>query len=245
VRAVFRFYAELNDFLAPARRARPFVHEFLDTASVKDVIESFGVPHTEVDLILVNGESVDFARTVADGDRVSVYPMFEALDITPLLRLRPAPLRVPRFVLDTHLGRLAGYLRMLGFDTLYGNDAGDAELARLSQEEHRILLTRDRGLLKRSVVTHGSYIRETSARLQLVEVLRRFDLGSAARPFTRCLRCNTELNPVEKEAIAGRLPARTADLYDEFKLCPGCGRVYWKGGHYRRMLALIAESVAG
>lgn len=237
--ARFRFYAELNDFLAPEKRAGVFRHDFLDRASVKDMIESFGVPHTEVDLILANGEPVDFSYVVRDGDLVSVYPMFEALDITPVLRVRPWPLRDPRFVLDTHLGRLAGYLRMMGFDTLYRNDYADEELARISREEHRILLTRDRGLLKRGEVTHGYYVRETAVRPQLVEVLRRFDLLRAARPFRLCLRCNAALEPAPLEQVAGRLPPRAAELYREFLLCPGCGRIYWKGGHYERMRKFI------
>jgi uncharacterized protein with PIN domain len=239
--ARFRFYAELNDFLPPERRARAFTHAFLDLATVKDMIESFGVPHTEVDLILANGESVDFSYIVRDSDSISVYPVFEALDITPLLRVRPEPLRDPRFVLDTHLGRLAGYLRMMGFDAIYRNDYRDDELARISRDEHRILLTRDLGLLKRGMVTHGYYVRETAVRRQLVEVLRRFDLLRAARPFMRCLRCNAVLEPVAKERVAANLPPRTAELYDEFLLCPGCGRVYWKGGHYQRMRAFIAS----
>jgi uncharacterized protein with PIN domain len=237
--ARFRFYAELNDFISPERRARTFTHEFFDLAPVKDLIESFGVPHTEVDLILANGESVDFTYVVRGGDFVSVYPVFEALDITPLLRVRPEPLRDPRFVLDTHLGRLAGYLRMLGFDTLYRNDYRDEDLARISRDEHRILLTRDVGLLKRGMVTHGYYVRETAVRRQLVEVLRRFDLLCAARPFMRCLRCNTLLERVAKELVEDKLPPRTAELYDEFLRCPGCGRIYWKGGHYQRMQAFI------
>lgn len=237
--ACFRFYAELNDFLAPERRAGAFRHEFIDRAAVKDMIESFGVPHTEVDLILANGEPVDFSYVVADGDRISVYPMFEALDISPAPRVRPQPLRDPRFVLDTHLGRLAGYLRMMGFDTLYRNDYRDEELARISREERRILLTRDRGLLKRSAVTHGYCMRETDVRRQLAEVMRRFDLAGAARPFRLCLRCNTVLEPAARERVADRLPPRAAELYDEFLLCPACGRVYWKGGHYRRMRRFI------
>jgi uncharacterized protein len=237
----FRFYAELNDFLAPERRMVEFEHSFIDTATVKDMIESLGAPHTEVDLILVNGESVDFTYVVRDGDRISVYPVFEGLDIAPLVRVRPAPLREPRFVLDTHLGRLAAYLRMMGFDTLYRNCAEDEDLARISHDEHRILLTRDRGLLKRGMVTHGYCVRETAARKQLAEVLRRFDLLRAATPFVRCLRCNRELEPVEKERVRDRLPPRAAELYDEFLLCPGCGRVYWKGGHYRRMRDFIVS----
>lgn len=235
----FRFYAELNDLLPVAKRYVTFTHCFEYPASVKDTIESLGVPHTEVDLILVNGESVDFSYLIQAGDRISVYPVFESIDIAPLVRLRPQPLREPRFVLDTHLGRLARYLRMLGFDTLYRNDYADAELARISAQEHRILLTRDPGLLKRSVVTHGYWIRESDPHRQTREVLARFDLFEAIAPFTRCLRCNALLQPVPKEVILDRLPRMTKEGYDEYHLCPACCRVYWKGTHYRRMQQLI------
>src|SRR5262249_11501077 len=153
----FRFYAELNDFLPPDLRFREFPHSFPEGATVKDRIESLGPPHPEVDLILVNGESVDFSRRLRDGDRVSVYPVFEACASAGLNRLRPEPLRDPRFVLDTHLGKLAGRLRMVGFDTLYRNCYTDEQLARISRDERRILLTRDVGLLKRSAVTHGGF----------------------------------------------------------------------------------------
>ncbi len=241
-RAQFRFYAELNDFLPPERRAIAFTHEFIDAATVKDMVESFGVPHTEVDLILANGGPVDFAYVVGDGDCISVYPVFEALDIAPLARLRPEPLREPRFVLDTHLGRLAGYLRMAGFDALYRNDYGDRELAGISAGERRILLTRDRGLLKRSVVTHGYYVRETAVRKQLVEVLRRFDLFRLAKPFVRCMRCNALLEAARPEEVAARVPPEAARLHEEFLACPRCGRVYWRGGHYRRMRSFL-ESI--
>ncbi|MGH8501124.1 MAG: Mut7-C RNAse domain-containing protein [Gammaproteobacteria bacterium] len=153
--AHFRFYEELNDFLPPGQRKVGFEYAFAGRPAIKDVIEALSVPHTEVDLILMNGESVDFSAPLMDGARVSGYPMFEALDITRVSRVRSRPLRASRFVLDTHLGRLARYLRLLGFDTWYRNDYDDAELARICQSEQRILLTRDRELLKRSVVTHG------------------------------------------------------------------------------------------
>lgn len=233
--AHFRFYAELNDFLPPERRFIEFAYGFLDVATVKDRIESFGVPHTEVDLILVNGQSVDFAYRVQDGDRISVYPVFEAFDIAGLTRLRPEPLRDPRFVLDVHLGRLARYLRMLGFDALYRNRRSDECLAEISLRERRILLTRDVGLLKRGAVTHGYYLRATEPRQQLPEVVNRFDLARLARPFSRCLRCNTPLAQAGKDEVCHRLPEQVALLHDEFQRCPDCGGVYWKGGHYRRM----------
>ena len=246
--ANFRFYSELNDFLAPERRFTEFPYDFLDVATVKDRIESFGVPHTEVDLILANGQPVDFAYRVRDRDRISVYPVFEALDIAGLTRLRPEPLRDPQFVLDVHLGRLAGYLRMLGFDTLYRNHCADECLAQVSRDERRILLTRDVGLLKRGSVTHGYYLRATQPRQQLAEVVRRFDLGRLAKPFSRCLRCNTPLAHADKDQVRRELPAQVALLHDEFLRCPDCGRVYWKGGHYRRMRqwmdAIIQAAVA-
>ena len=239
--ARFRFYAELNDFLPPERRFVEFPYQFLDVATVKDRIESLGVPHTEVDLILVNGQTVDFAYRVQDGDRVSVYPVFEAFDIAGLTRLRPEPLREPRFVLDTHLGRLAAYLRLMGFDTLYQNCWTDEQLAQVSRDQRRILLTRDVGLLKRSAVTHGYFVRQTDPRWQLAEVVKRFELARLRKPFSRCLRCNALLEAVAKEEVRSQLPAGTAALHDEFQRCPGCGRVYWRGGHYRRLRELMAD----
>lgn len=237
--AFFRFYAELNDFLPAEKRQRTFAHCFELSSSVKDMIESLGAPHTEVDLILVNGESVDFSYLVQDGDRVSVYPMFEAIDISPVLRVRPEPLREPRFVLDVHLGQLAVYLRMLGFDTLYRNDYEDAELARISSQEGRTLLTRDRGLLKRNIVTHGYCLRTTQPRQQLVEVLRRFDLLGSITPFLRCLHCNTLLETVDKADISHNLPPKTVQYYNHFRRCPGCGRIYWQGSHFKRMQQFV------
>ena len=240
--AAFRFYAELNDFLPAARRFTEFSHNFLDIATVKDFIESFGVPHTEVDLILVNSAPVDFSYRVQDGDRVSVYPMFEAFDIAGVSRVRPQPLRNPRFILDTHLGRLAAFLRMLGLDCLYRNCYVDEQLASISRDEQRILLTRDVGLLKRGAVTHGYFVRETNPRRQLQEIVCRFDLARLARPFSRCLRCNTLLQEVEKAQVLALLPPRTAEAHDEFRRCPTCSRVYWKGAHYRRMMGLVPAS---
>jgi uncharacterized protein len=208
---------------------------------VKDLIESLGVPHTEVDLILVNGESVDFSRQIHDGDRIAVYPVFEALDIAPVLRLRPEPLRDPKFVLDVHLGKLAAYLRMLGFDTAYTNAASDPALVHISVEEGRILLTRDRGLLKHSAVTHGYWLRETDSRRQAAEAVNRFDLARSARPFTRCMACNALLRPVSRSEAADRVPLRAAEAYSDFQECPSCRRIYWQGTHYQRMRRWVEQ----
>jgi uncharacterized protein with PIN domain len=235
----FRFYEELNDFLPPARRKLTFEQAFTGRPAVKDLIEALGVPHTEVDLILVNGQSVDLSAPVIDGARVSVYPVFESLDITPLVRVRPRPLRISRFVLDVHLGRLTRYLRLLGFDTLYRNDYADPELARISRLERRILLTRDRVLLKRGEITHGYYVRETDPRRQTQEILARFDLYRAARPFRRCLDCNGSVRAVRKEQVFDRLAPDTRRYFDRFWLCDGCQRVYWQGSHHEHMRIMV------
>ncbi|MGH2754656.1 MAG: Mut7-C RNAse domain-containing protein [Actinomycetota bacterium] len=240
-RAYFRFYEELNDFLPEVLRYSTIEQTFEVSPSVKDMIESLGVPHTEIDLIIVNGASVDFTHRVDDGDRVGVYPMFEAIDISPVVRLRPDPLRVPRFSVDANLGRLARYLRLLGFDTRYDPGSSDVELAVSSQEERRLLLTRDVGLLKRRTITHGSFVRAVDPRAQLIEVLARFDLAGIARPFTRCTWCNGDLKPVEKEAVAGRVPAGSLERFDDFRACVSCGRIYWEGSHIERATAFIDE----
>jgi hypothetical protein len=198
------------------------------------------VPHPEVELILVDGAPVDFSYQVQEGDRVSVYPFFESIDTGPLLTVRPSPLQRPRFILDGHLGRLAAYLRMVGFDTLYRNDYTDHTLARISSEEGRILLTRDRGLLKHSIVTYGYWLRQTSPKHQLAEVLRRFDLFDRLSPFTRCLRCNGLLNSIAKDTIAHHLPPRTRKHHDECRICQECGQIFWSGSHVERMNKLIA-----
>lgn len=244
IRVSVRFYAELNDFLPAPRRQVWIEHALDEPHAVKHVIETLGIPHPEVDLILVNGESVDFAHRVQDGDRISVYPVFESFDISPLVRVRPRPLRETRFVLDVHLGTLAGYLRMLGFDTLYRNDAHDADLAETSQQQSRILLTRDRGLLMRNAVSHGYLLRETDPRRQLAELVRRFDLARSFQPFTRCMRCNGLLDPVAKEAIRDRLLPKTRRYYDTFAVCRECGRIYWPGSHYQDMQRRLAGLLA-
>jgi uncharacterized protein with PIN domain len=239
-----RFYEELNDFLPGARRKREFTHRFQGSPSVKDLIESLGVPHTEIDIILINGESVDFAARVNDGDRVSVYPVFESLDVTPLVRLRPKPLRDTRFVLDVHLGRLARNLRLLGFDTLYRNDYTAPRLAAISTKEKRIILTRDRNLLKRSGVTHAHWVRSDDATEQAREVIARFDLGGAVKPFTRCLSCNGPLEPVAKEDVLDRLEPLTRKHYDAFLRCTDCDHVYWRGSHADSLDRLIERIIS-
>jgi len=241
--AFVRFYGELNDFLPPDRRGRMLVHRFDVSPSIKDAIESLGVPHPEIELIVVNHEPVDFSYSLQTGDYVSVYPAFHSIDLGTVPELRPRLDRPPRFVLDVHLGRLAAYLRLFGFDAMYQNHAADPEIARWSADGRRVVLTRDRGLLKRNEVTHGYWVRGTEPRKQLLEILRRFDLPGSVDLFTRCLVCNVPLTRVDKEIIAGRIPGRTAEHFEDFHECPSCGRVFWKGSHYRRMLGLAGRTL--
>lgn len=241
MRTYVRVYAELNDFLPANRRQKRFEREVSGPTSVKDLIEGLGVPHTEVDLVLVNGDSVDFDRRVTNDDHVSAFPVFESIDIGPVTRVRPEPLRELRFVLDGHLGRLAAYLRLAGFDTLYRRDYDDDELAGISSRESRVLLTRDQPLLMRRAITRGYFVRSTAPQRQLREVVGRFDLASAAQPFRRCLRCNTLLRPVSKAEVLDRLPPKTRERYSDFYLCAGCDRVYWRGTHAAALERILAE----
>jgi uncharacterized protein with PIN domain len=232
---VVRVYGPLNDFLPAPRRHVACPHLVEGHPSVKDLIEGLGIPHPEIDLILVNLTSVPFDYKVQQADRIAVFPRFATFDISEVSRVRPQPLDTIRFVADVHLGKLARRLRLLGLDTAYRRDATDAELADTARAERRILLTRDRRLLTRRIVTHGCLLRTTDPHHQVVEVLRRFG-PLDVRPFSRCLRCNTQLHETPKSAVEASLPPRTRTYYDRFLTCSGCGRIYWKGSHWKRLM---------
>jgi uncharacterized protein len=236
-----RVYAELNDFVPPEQRGLSVRRPFRPHQTVKDVIEAFGIPHTEVDLILVNGEPVGFGHRPSPGDRLTAYPVFETIDIGPVNCLRPQPLRDPRFVVDVHLGRLARLLRLVGFDARWAHDLDDRTLAAISDTEHRILLTSDRGLLKRRRVTHGLFVRPGPSVDQVVDVVRRLDLGDRIAPFSRCLRCGGELAAVSKAEVADRLEPLTRRHVDDFHQCRACGHVYWRGSHHDQLSRLVDE----
>jgi uncharacterized protein len=247
IEVTLRVYGPLNDFLPAHRRQAPWERVVDGHPSVKDFIERAGIPHPEIDVILINGLSVGFDEIIRSGDRIAVFPRFVTLDVGSHARVRPRPLEHTRFLADVHLGKLARRLRLAGLDTAYDPGADDAALADLAARQSRILLTRDVGLLMRRSVTHGYFIRETQAQRQLVEVLRRFgplDL----RPFSRCLRCNDFLHEVPKSAVATALLPRTRQHYHHFEMCNGCGSVYWKGSHWKRLKRAIdaaREEAAG
>ncbi|MFC0251737.1 Mut7-C RNAse domain-containing protein [Massilia consociata] len=243
VTATFRFYDGLNEFLPRGRRGRDFTTSCARDATTKHMIEALGVPHTEVELVLVNGESSGFGRLLAQGDRVAVYPAFGTLDVQAVQRLRSWPQGRLRFVADAHLGGLARLLRMAGYDTLYDNHYHDDDIERVAREEGRVLLTRDRDLLKRRTVEFGCYLHALDPAAQLRELFARLGLAPGVQAFTLCLHCNLTLRAVPKEAVLDRLPPMVAATHETFTTCDGCRRVYWKGSHHERMRGLL-EGVA-
>jgi uncharacterized protein with PIN domain len=243
VTATFRFYGELNDFLAPARRQREFRSPCAQAATTKHMIEALGVPHTETELVLVNGAPAMLGQLLRDGDRVTVYPRFAQFDGAALPRLRALPSSPRRFVADAHLGGLARMLRMAGFDTLYDNNIDDDEVEALSVRDDRTVLTRDRELLKRRDIVHGRYVHTLRPADQLVEVFDRLGLVGSAAPFTLCLHCNAPLRTVDKALVFDQLPEAVRAHQQEFSTCGICRRVYWKGSHWQRMNALLEASI--
>ncbi|MDH3759735.1 MAG: Mut7-C ubiquitin/RNAse domain-containing protein [Gammaproteobacteria bacterium] len=239
--ANFRFYEELNDFLAPGCYKEILEYRFDGRPAIKDPIETLGVPHSEVDLILVNDDSVGFDYRLQHGDRVAVYPMFESLDISPLQHLRAKPLRVTRFMVDVNLGKLARLLRMLGFDTAYGNRLEDGEIVEIAIREKRIILTRDRRLLFRRTVTHGFWVRSDDPETQLGEVMQRLDLAAQVNPLQRCLQCNGLIESVDREQVWASLEPLTRRYYSEFYRCSSCHKVYWEGSHVEHMSDAIRQ----
>jgi len=238
VTATFRFHQELKDFLPRDRRERSLATECARRATAKHMIEALGVPHTEVEAVLVNGEPSGFERILAEGDHVDVYARSSQVGQTgDALRARPRERM--RFVADSHLGGLARLLRMAGYDTLYDNHYHDDEVEALATDDDRIVLTRDRELLKRRAIVHGCYVHALDPEQQLRELFARLALASGARPFSLCLHCNLPLRAVDKDSILERLPESVRVLHHSFTTCDSCGRIYWKGSHYKRMAALL------
>lgn len=240
--ATFRFYSGLQSFLGKNADSGSIVHSFVVPGSVKDAIEACGVPHVEVDLILINGEPAEFGARISDGDLISVYPRFMTLDVSTVTRVRPVRPAGPRFVLDGHLSKLAGYLRLLGFDTVCVPHAADHDLVRTSVRERRVLLTRDVGLLKHAALIHGAFVRATAPREQLREIVGRYALHTQIQPFTRCMRCNGKLAPTDPQDVTDEVPPGTRHRFDGFCRCESCRQIYWRGAHYPRLAEIIEDA---
>jgi uncharacterized protein len=228
-----KFHDDLTFFLKSKANNKVIARILGEKTSVKDVIESCGVPHPEVDLILVNGKPVDFSYPIAKDADVELYPVLSQ----PLL-FKGKRLQIHsfgRFVADGHLGTLARNLRLLGFDVAYDQQAQDRQLLRVMEREDRALLTRDRHLLMHAIVRHGYCPRSQNAHDQTIEVIRRFDLSDSITPFTRCLRCNAPLQKVAKSKVIEKLEPLTKVYYKEFRRCTGCGQIYWAGSHFSKL----------
>lgn len=226
------FHGNLGFFLGS--KGSTVERQLSEKTSIKDVIEASGVPHTEVDLILVNGQPVDFAFVIGRESAIDVYPV-ESQGITSFAENRLQVLDIRKFVADGHLGKLVRDLRLLGIDVVYDPASEDRQLASISSNENRALLTRDRRLLMHAIVRHGYYLRSQDPLEQTLEVLRRFNLADALAPFSRCLRCNAPLDPAEKGSVINQLEPLTKIYYDQFRRCSGCGQVYWSGSHFEKL----------
>lgn len=238
-----RFYAELVEL----SRRRELTLADGPLRSVKDVVESLGVPHPEVGLLLLDGVPVGFDHRVGgptdDGRdrRLAVFPPWRTLPLPAGVTPTPAPGDPTRFVLDVHLGALTRRLRWLGMDCWYRRDADDAELARVAVDQQRILLTRDRGLLRRGIVVHGYLPRADDPDAQTLEVVERYGLVRHLDPGSRCVHCNARLEPVSLDEVAEVVPPRSRAAFDEFARCGGCGRVFWPGSHHDALSDLLAR----
>jgi len=214
---------------------------FKGKRSIKDMIEALGVPHTEVDLILVHGNSVDFTYILQDKDRVSVYPVFESLNISDVTHLRKIPLRRSKFIADINLGNIVKYMRALGLDLFYDALLSPHEIIEISKRENRIILTKSRNLLKFKEVTHGIFIRPGTTIEQIRRIIDYLDIKDDIKPFSRCLRCNSLLSAISKEKILDRIPPKTMEFCDEYVQCQSCDKIYWKGTHFINMTRILKQ----
>lgn len=242
-KATFYFHKDLNIFLTEKSKEGCVSINIRGHETVKHLIESLGIPHTEVDVILVNGVSKDFSWQPVDGDTIDVFPKQDDWSPCQVTKLQPELKEKPRFVLDGHLGKLTGYLRLLGFDSKYQNEIMDDKLAEISRNESRILLTRDRGVLKRTIVERGYFVRSTEPRDQVKELVDKFSLEKYADPFSRCVNCNGLLRPIIKGRVIERLEPKTKLYYNDFKICSVCNQIYWKGSHFKKIEQFIEELI--
>lgn len=239
--ASFYFHASLNDFLPARKRGRWISYSFQDRPALKDAIEAIGVPHPEVAALLVNRQATAFLHPLKDKDQVEVYPAAHSLQLPQEYKLRPAYQGKKRFVADVHLGKLSRQLRMLGFDCLYKNDYSDQIIATIAEQENRIVLSRDLGLLRLKTIYWGYWLRSQEPEEQLKEVVHYFHLEHKMNPLSRCIACNGKIEPVPKVEVMEALPQGTRQHFEEFFQCEACRKIYWKGSHFERMQEFIGR----
>jgi uncharacterized protein with PIN domain len=234
-----RCYAELNDFLPMEKRFVTSSISLLSNTRIEELANKIGISPNVIDLVLANGTSVSMMYLLEENDRIALYPVFESFDISSITEVRNHPLRQPRFVLDVHLRKLTNHLRMFGFDALYRNNYTNEILIALSINEHRILLSKDRSLLETESLLHAYNVKNKDPRLQLIEVLERFDLYNLVALFTRCIECNTILQNFDKHAVLSPIPPKVKEWCTKYQWCSFCDRIYWEGSHYLHMQEFI------
>jgi uncharacterized protein with PIN domain len=227
------FHGDLDFFLGSKPGSRVIERTLTEKTSAKDAIESCGVPHPEIDLILMNRQPIDFGYKLGNDAEIEVFPVGTGHLQIKEKRLQPAS--ISSFVADGHLGKLTRNLRLLGFDVAYDQKADDRQLLDVMKRENRALLTRDRRLLMHGIVKVGYCPRSSNPDEQTVEVIRRFDLVESIAPFTRCLRCNEKLREVAKTDVIAKLEPLTKIYYEQFRRCSGCGQIYWAGSHFEKL----------
>lgn len=232
----------LQELLRRGLRDEAIEYRLERRASIKDIVESLGIPHTEIGTIRVGSRTTDFGFIPEPGQRIQVSEINPPFDVTRPSKLRPAPLPTTRFIVDVNVGRLAALLRLTGFDTAYGNSLDDGDIAALAHGENRVVLTKDRALLKRNKIVFGRLVRAVQPKDQLTETLQFFGLAGPYNLFSRCLRCNRKLQPVAKAAILHRLEPKTKRYFNTFKTCSDCNRIYWRGSHCDAMVAKLESS---
>jgi len=238
---IFSFHGDLSRFLSGDRQKKGFTYRVKGRPTIKDTIEALGVPHTEVDVIVANGQPVDFHYQSQDKDRVGVYPDAEKARRQNIIPLKPKIPSKPKFICDVHLGKLCRYLRLCGFDTLYDERYSDLQMIRVGAKEKRILLTRDIGLLKNKRIYFGYFIRNIDPQKRIKEVVSQFRLRDKIVPFKICTKCNGRLKRVAKKDVLNQLPPKVKKYYRVFHRCLKCQKVYWKGSHYERLQEAINQ----
>jgi len=233
--AHIQFHEPLQELLRTRNRTQLQRIEFKGSQTIKHLVESLGIPHTEVGLLQVKDNTIGFGYLVKSGDIVRAYPASASLDNLSGM-FNDGRMTIPaKFILDNHLGKLAADMRMLGIDTDYRNEYQDQELAETAIDQGRILLTRDRQLLMRKTIRYGYLLRSLQPDEQLLEILQRFNLFSGINLFQRCMLCNHLLEPVEKKEIEHRLEPLTKIYFHDFHICAGCQQIYWPGSHLERI----------
>ncbi|RZB34543.1 MAG: uncharacterized protein SRB1_00311 [Desulfobacteraceae bacterium Eth-SRB1] len=229
------FPEEFNCFKRRKNKGPEIIYTLEQKTSIKHIIESLGVPHTEIGKIFAEDKEVDFNYIPVNSQKITVLSITPPFDVTRPSFLRPEPLQKIRFVVDVNVGKLALLLRMLGLDAVYSPKYVDRDILYFSGKEKRIVLSKDTGLLECRQVIFGRHVRSIYPDDQLIEIIKFFGINGPFKFFIRCLRCNKKLVPINKKDILHRLEPKTKRYFNRFKICPQCRRIYWQGSHHEKM----------